>query len=72
MKWPNRNKDPNATFYSERAYKNYSSNSYTASNSPARDNPEVPLFKAMLDYEEKNGKTAEDKRIDDMLKNINI
>jgi len=71
MKWPDP-KNPIATFFSERAYKNYSSDNDDSHNSPARRNPEVPLFDAMLAYENENEnkKTAEDEQFDKMFKKI--
>jgi len=68
-KWPDP-KDPSATFFSERAYKNYRSTDDDSHNSPARKNPEVPLFDAMLAYEKESEKTAEDERFDKMFKSI--
>jgi len=68
-KWPDP-KDPSATFYSERAYNNYRSNEYDSHNSPARSNPEVPLFDAMADFEGTYEKTAEEERFDKILREL--
>ena len=68
-KWPDP-KDPSATFYSERAYKNYRSSGHGSHNSPARKNPEVPLFDAMADFEKTYKKAAKDKKYDEVLRNL--
>jgi len=67
--WPDRN-DPSATFYSERAFKNYRSTEYDTHNSPARSNPEVPLFDAMADFEKSYKNTAEDDLMDKTLQEL--
>jgi len=68
-KWPD-SKNPGATFYSERAYKNYRSSEYDSHNSPARKNPEVPLFDAMADFETTCEKTAENEKFDRVLREL--
>jgi len=68
-KWPDRN-DPSATFYSERACDSYRSNEHNSHNSPARSNPEVPLFNAMADFEKTYKNTAEDYLMDKVLREL--
>jgi hypothetical protein len=67
--WPN-SKEPSATFFTKSAYDRYNSSEYESHNSPARKNPEVPLFDALLSHEENRERKTNEESFNETLRNL--